>query len=668
MPDMAAIALLLLSGFFACAILALVLPTRVAHGAIYGASLGLSLALLLLGGHAIAAPPSVLRLPIGLPGFGSSFRLDALAAAFLALLGLGGAGASLFGLGYGRHSAAAGRVLPAFPAFLGAMGLVLLAADIYSFLFAWEAMSLASWALVMSDHEATETAPAGFLYLLMASGGTLALMLGLGLLAASAGSPAFAVIAGHRMPPPVIAAALILALLGAGSKAGLVPLHAWLPLAHPAAPSHASALMSGVMTKIALYALIRITFDLLGPPAWWWGVPLLILGGLTAVMGVLYALMETDLKRVLACSTIENIGFILVAIGLALAFKAAALSGAAALALTAALFHAVNHMLFKSTLFFAAGAAAEATGTRDLERLGGLIHRMPRTALAFLVASLGIAALPPLNGFVSEWLIFQSILLSPHLGGMGMRFLVPAVGVLLALAAALAAACFLRAFGIGFLGQPRSSDAASAREADGCSTSAMLAGAALCLILGLFPGVLIDALRPVSAALVGGVMPAQGSNAWLSIEPISASRSSYNGLVIAIFLAASGSLTAGLIHRFASRALRRAPAWSCGLPAGGPETQYSATGFAEPLRRVFATLLFADRATVRLPPPGSTAPAQFLRQSADPAWRYLYTPLGSLVQRLAVRCNQLQFLTIRSYLSLVFATLLLLLILLAVRG
>ena len=661
-------ALFLILCLFGCGGASLAWPRRHASRITYALSGALSAALFAVALAAIALPAETLHLPLGLPGWGSAFRLDALSAGFLALLGLGGLGASLYGIGYGRHAAAPRRVLPFYPAFLGAMALVLLAADLYSFLFAWEMMSLTSWALVMADHEATETAPAGFLYLLMASGGTLALMLAFGVLGVAAGSPFFGVIAGHALPPALTAIVLALILIGAGSKAGLVPLHAWLPLAHPAAPSHVSALMSGVMTKIALYALIRVTFDLLGAPAWWWGVPLLLLGGITAAMGVLYALMETDLKRVLACSTIENIGFIVVAIGLALAFKANGLGGAAALALTAALFHAFNHMLFKSTLFFGAGAVAHATGTRDLERLGGLIHRMRFTAIAFLVASLGIAALPPLNGFVSEWLIFQSILISPHLNGMGMRFLVPAVGVLLALAAALAAACFLRAFGMGFLGRPRGVEAAAAHEADGWSVSTMLAGATLCGLAGIFPGFVIDWLRPITTALVGGVMPQQASIAWLSIEPISASRSSYNGLIIAIFLASAGCLTALLVHRYASRALRRAPAWGCGFPAGGPETQYSATSLAEPIRRVFGTLLFATRSEVLLPPPGSTEPARLIRHSRDPAWAFFYAPLGQAVQSLAGRCNRLQFLTIRSYLSLVFATLVLLLILLTVAG
>ncbi|MGH8733337.1 MAG: hydrogenase 4 subunit B, partial [Burkholderiales bacterium] len=434
---------------------------------VYGLTLGVTLLALLAAAACLLAPASLegtLVLPVGLPWLGAHFQLDALAAFFLVVINLGGAAASLFGLGYGRHEEAPARVLPFFPAFLAGMNLVLLAADAFTFLFAWEFMSLSSWALVMAHHRRPGNAAAGYLYLLMASFGTLALLLAFGLLAGPLGSYNFDAI---RMVPPsdtMSAAVLVLALIGAGSKAGLVPLHVWLPLAHPAAPSHVSALMSGVMTKVAVYGFVRIVFDLLGPPSWWWGALVPLLGGVTAVMGVLYALMEHDLKRLLAYHTVENIGIIFIGLGLALAFQANGMVAGAALALTAALFHVFNHMLFKSLLFFGAGAVLNATGERDMEHLGGLIHRMPQTAFVFLVGCAAISALPPLNGFVSEWLTFQAILLSPELPSWGLKFLVPAVGALLALSAALAAACFVKAFGITFLGRARTPAAERAQE------------------------------------------------------------------------------------------------------------------------------------------------------------------------------------------------------------
>ena len=321
-------------------------------------------------------------------------------------------------------------------------------------------------------------------------------------------SPRSARAAAHPRSPHLV---LALVLIGTGSKAGLVPLHVWLPLAHPAAPSHVSALMSGVMTKVAVYAFIRIVFDLLGPPEWWWSMVVLALGGITAVLGVLYALMQHDLKRLLAYHTVENIGIIFIGLGLALAFQANGLAWAAALALTAALFHVFNHSLFKSLLFFGSGAVLTATGERDMEHLGGLIHGMPKTAFAFLIGSAAISALPPLNGFVSEWMTFQAIFLSPELPQWGLRLLIPAVGAMLALAAALAAACFVKAFGVSFLGRARTR-AAEQRQGNGQIFSRRdVQFAGLCLAAGILPGFVIDGLSPVTQALIGAHMPAQAS-------------------------------------------------------------------------------------------------------------------------------------------------------------
>src|SRR5579863_38496 len=351
-----------------------------------------------------AAAHETIVLPVGVPWLGAHLRLDALSAFFLVVIDLGAMGASLFALGYGRHETAPGRVLPFYPAFLAAMTLVLVADDAYTFLFSWELMSLTSWALVMAHHRVPENVRAGYVYLVMASFGTMALLLAFGLLAGPDGLYGFAQIRTAHPSATLGALALVLALIGAGSKAGLVPLHVWLPLAHPAAPSHVSALMSGVMTKVAVYGFIRIVFDLLGAPTWWSGTVVLVVGGITAVLGVLYALMEHDLKRLLAYHTVENIGIIFIGLGLALAFGANDLPTAAALGLTAALFHVFNHSVFKSLLFFGAGAVQTATGERDMDHLGGLIHRMPKTAFTFLVGCMAISALPPLNGFVSEWL------------------------------------------------------------------------------------------------------------------------------------------------------------------------------------------------------------------------------------------------------------------------
>jgi hydrogenase-4 component B len=613
-----------------------------------------------------AAPAESLTLPVGLPWLGAHFRLDALSAFFLAVVDLGAASASLFALGYGSHEPAPERILPFYPAFLAGMTLVVLADDAFTFLISWEFMSLTSWALVMAHHRVPDNVRAGYVYLVMASFGTLTLLLAFGLLAGPDGLYAFAQMRATHPSAMIGALAMILALIGAGSKAGIVPLHAWLPLAHPAAPSHVSALMSGVMTKVAIYGFVRIAFELAGPPAWWLSIVVLALAGITTFMGVLYALMQHDLKRLLAYHTVENIGIIFIGIGLALAFKAHGMLFAPALALTAALLHVFNHSLFKSLLFFGSGAVLVATGERDMEHLGGLIHRMPQTAFVFLVGCAAISALPPFNGFVSEWLTFQAILLSPQLPSWGLRLLVPAVGALLALSAALAAACFVKAYGVTFLGRPRTRAARTAAETDNFSLAAMFILAALCLVVGILPGLFIDALAPISTALFGERMPVQIGSQWLSIVPIAASRSSYDGLLVFVFIAMSGMLAAFAIHRLASDRLRRAPAWDCGYPDPSPATQYTATSFAEPIRRVFGTVMFRAREQVEMPPPGDTRPARLTVQMTDPIWDWLYAPLAAAVSTAAERLNRLQFLTIRQFLTLVFCALVILLLVLAV--
>ena len=580
--------------------------TALGRNLVYGVSLAVTCVGLFVGLGALIgqAPAETLTLPLGLPWIGAHFRLDALSAFFLVVVDIGGGAASLYALGFGRHESAPQRVLPFYPLFLAGMTLVVIADDAFTFLFSWEFMSLSSWALVMAHDQVRENLRAGYVYLVMASFGTLALLLAFGLLAGPDGAFAFDAIRESEHAPTLVALILILVLIGTGSKAGLVPLHAWLPLAHPAAPSHVSGLLSGVMTKVAVYAFVRIVFDLLGDPAWWWSMLVLALAGITCVMGVLYALMQHDLKRLLAYHTVENIGIIFIGLGLALAFQVYGLSWAAALAFTAALLHVFNHSLFKNLLFLGSGAVLTATGERNMEHLGGLIHRMPLTAFTFLVGCVAISALPPLNGFVSEWLTFQAILQSPQIPAWGLKFLIPAVGALLALSAALAAACFVKAFGITFLGRPRTEAARRAHEADRFSLAAMFGLAALCLIAGILPGLFIDALAPVAKSMVGASMPSQRGVPFLSIVPIAESRSSYNGLLVFLFMVFSGVAAAVVIHQFASNRLRRGPAWDCGYPDPSTATQYTASSFAQPIRRVFGTLVFRASESVDMPPPG----------------------------------------------------------------
>ncbi len=623
---------------------------------------GLAAGLWVLAAGAAVEP---VALPVGLPGIGAHFRVDALSAFFLVVANLGGAAASLYAIGYGRHEAAPLRVLPFFPVYLAGMNLVVLADDAFSFLIAWEFMSLSSWALVLAGHRDAANVRAGYVYLLMASVGTMALLLAFGLLAGTDGLYRFAAMRSHDPDAWTGALVLMLALLGAGSKAGLVPLHVWLPLAHPAAPSHVSALMSGVMTKIAIYGFLRIVFDLSGPPTTWAGMVVLAIGGVTAAFGILHAVLQQDLKRLLAYSTVENIGIVFVGIGLAMTFQAGGMQWAAALAMTAALFHILNHSMFKSLLFFGAGAVLNATGARNMERLGGLIHRMPRTAALFLIGCVAISALPPLNGFASEWLMFQAILVSPQIADMGPRFLIPAIGALLALSAALAAACFVKAYGIVFLGRPRTPAAQLAHETDGWSIFAMGVLAVLCVLAGVVPGLVVETLQPVVQSLAGARIPGQSVLPWASLVPVSEVRSSYNGFVLLLVLAAATTLTAVLIHRIATRATRRSAIWDCGYPDPTPAAQYSSSGFAMPIRRVFAGSAYQMREIVQMPGPGDTRAARYRVRITDPAWRYAYGPAARWLFRSSGSLNRLQFLTIRSYLTLVFAALILLLLVVA---
>ena len=639
--------------------LALVYPLSAAAAIALGI---VDLSVLAGGGGEVAA-----RLPIGLPTIGLHLRLDALSAFFGLVINGGVLAASVYGMGLDRATELTPRVEPLFPLFAAAMNLVLLADDAYAFLFSWELMSLTSWALVVARHTDPESRRAGHLYLIMAAIGTTALLFAFGGLAGPAGGYGFDTIRAH--PPGSAVAALVLAaaLIGCGSKGGLIPLHAWLPLAHPAAPSHVSALMSGVMTKVAIYGFVRIAFDLLGPPVWWWALPPIILGAVTAVLGLLYAVLDRDLKRVLAYSTIENVGVIFVALGLALAFRANGQDAAAAVAMAAALLHALNHSWFKSLLFLGAGAVLHATGRRDLEGLGGLIHRMPRTAVFFLVGALAISALPPLNGFVSEWLLFQAVIAAPALPQSALRFASPAIGAMLALAAALAAACFVRVYGIAFLGRPRSVEAARAHDVPLIQQCAMGGLAALCVLGGLFGSVLAQGLTPLLRALVGSGLPhASAGPSPFSLIAFDASRSVYDAPVIALFVAIASVTTLLLVHRLSARRTRRGPAWDCGFPDPSPATQYTASSFAQPLRRVYGAVAFAARETVVMPPPGDTRPARLSVVVVDFVWNCLYAAPGRAVLRSSERLNALQFLSIRRYLVLMFTALVILLAIAAV--
>ena len=491
----------------------------------------------------LALPAEQLTLRIGLPDLPMHLRRDALTSCFLVLLGAASAGISMFAAGYFRrgHGAPPGLLCLQYHWFLASMGLVLLADDAYAFMVAWETMALSSYFLVTTQHSLPEIRSAGFLYLLIAHVGALALLLAFGVLQGGSWQFTFDAMRAAHLARPWALIAFLLALFGFGAKAGLVPLHVWLPEAHPAAPSPVSALMSGVMLKTAVYGLLRVTFDLLGGAEWWWGLAPLGLGLLSAVYGVVFAAVQTDMKRLLAYSSIENVGIIFTGLGLAIVFRGVGMSALAVLALIALLYHCLNHAFMKSLLFLGTGAVLHSTGERNLGRLGGLIHRMPWVAWLTLVGTLALAGLPPLNGFVSEWLLLQAFLFAHDVPRTFINMLLPLGAGVVALAAALAAYVMVKFFGVIFLGQPREPGLTRAHDAGMLERIGLVWLALGCLLLGLLPTHVIDALSTVAAELTGGTLPPSNAPWWL-LMPLP-QRASYAPLVFFTAIAGVVALT-----------------------------------------------------------------------------------------------------------------------------
>jgi formate hydrogenlyase subunit 3/multisubunit Na+/H+ antiporter MnhD subunit len=612
--------------------------------------------------------PSVLALPFGPPWGPAQLALDGLSAWFLLPVGLSAACAALFALG-AVHGPVAPRELVPWPIFLAGMALCVLAADGFTLLLGFEAMSVASWVLVAQDHARAENRRAARMYLGFAGFGGVCLVLAFGLMAGGAGDMAFAAL---RDAPPEgwrAAAVLALVLAGAGSKAGLFPLHVWLPLAHPAAPSHVSAVMSGAMTKVALYVIARCVFDLMGPAqSLWLGAPLVVLGAASAVIGALRANLEDDTKTLLACSTIENVGLVAIGLGLALAFRGADLPALAALAAAAALLHALNHAVFKTLLFLAAGEVLHGAGSRAIDRLGGLVQRMPFTAWAALVGVAAAAALPPLSGFASEWLLLQALLAAWRVGDLAFQMGAAAAAALAALATALAAAAMVRFWGLVFLGRPRTPRAAGAEESAGAARWALLLPAGLTVLLGLLPGVVLDLAEPALRLVAGAAAPRAG----VLVVGAAEGGARYWPPLVAVLLAVALGAVLWVVRRRAPSGVVRGPAWDCGfiaapahLPFGDPASQPTATGFGQPLRRMLGGSLLAAREGVSMPPPGSMAPARLEAGFTDPALAALEGPLPRWRDAMAAQAERLRDLSIRQCLGLTFGAVVLMLALLA---
>lgn len=501
-----------------------------------------------------------------LPAPWGSLNLDATAAFFLLPVALLFGSSALYGAGYwDDHHEDARRLRVVFGILGASLIWLVAAAHPYSFLIGWEVMALAAFLLVMTEDREAETRKAAWIYLAATHTSTLALFGVFALLSNAWSGGGFAALPGGFAATGAGTIVFYLALASFGIKAGVFPLHFWLPSAHAAAPSHVSAVMSGVLIKMGILGLVRLISWTPDPPMAW-GTTLVVLGSLSGILGVILALGQHDLKRLLAYHSIENIGIILLGLGLGTIGKSSGQPALQVLGFGAALFHVLNHALFKGLLFFAAGSLVKASGTRDIERLGGLARTMPRTAAAFLLGSWAICGLPPLNGFASEWLLYLGAF-----RGLGLAPWMSSLGILAALAliGALALACFAKAFGTVFLGQPRSAEAAGTRESGGAMTGAMAILGGGCLLLGLAPALLARPLDRVLAELGGGV-PLPRLAATAALLPLS---------VLALLVA----VLALLLWRWVDLPTRqpRVPTWDCGYAEPTARMQYTASSFAD---------------------------------------------------------------------------------------
>jgi hydrogenase-4 component B len=672
--------IILLTGMVAVYVAGIVLPLcfpgrpRIQNVIAHGLAAGAGLVGIVLGIAGLLAPvPLTLSLPSTLPLLTFAIRLDPLASFFVLTISLAGLAAAIYALGYvtefyGRVSL--GALGSLFNGFLLSMTLVVIADNGFFFLIVWELMSLLSYFLVVTEHEKADVRYAGLFYLIMTHVGTAFIILAFFIFFQAGGSFSFETFRHPEQPLPEGMRTLVflMALIGFGTKAGIVPLHVWLPYAHPAAPSHISALMSGVMIKTAIYALIRVYFDFLGGQfPWWWGFVVLVIGAVSALLGVMYALMEHDLKSLLAFHSVENIGIILLGIGAGMIFQTYGLKELAALGLLAGLYHTINHAMFKALLFLGAGSLLYATHTRNMEEYGGLLRRMPWTGVFFLIGAVSISALPPTNGFVSEWLVFQSLFLSFQLPTVFLKLMLPIAAAMLALTSVLALACFAKAFGISFLALPRSAHARHAEEVPVPMRVGMALLAIVCVVLGVAPMVVVPLLDRVASPFTGVSIEGKvlALDGW-ALAPVNVEFSSLSTPVLALLLVVLAMLGLGLVVAFGGLVKKRYyKTWGCGINLT-PRMEYTATGFVQPIKRVFSTIY---QPTVKLE-------TEFLEESRyfakrrrfefhiEPIFqKYLYDPVVAFFTTMADRLRVIQAGSLHLYLTYIFVTLIVLLLL-----
>ncbi len=617
----------------------------------------------------ILSGPLKLALPILIPLTDMSLYIDGLSAFFIIVISLAALAVSIYSFGYTREYygiKSIGLLGFLYNIFILSMLLVVSANNAILFLIVWEMMSLASYFLVTYEHENKDSRRAGYIYILMTHAGTGFIILSFLILGSAGGGFGFDSFrtAGAAMLPWMKDAAFLLALIGFGTKAGIVPLHIWLPYAHPAAPSNVSALMSGVMIKTAIYGLIRVTFDFLGADVFWWGMLILIIASISALLGVMYALMEHDMKRLLAFHSVENIGIILIGVGMSAIFMSAGMPKLAAFCLIAGLYHLINHAVFKALLFMGAGSIIYSTHTRNIEEMGGLLKRMPWTGAFFLIGSISISALPPFNGFVSEWLTFQSQLLGVNLTDNIAKIIILFSGAALALTGALAAACFVKAFGISFLALPRSSHAEHAKEVPGSMLFGMGILALLCIVLGVFPTYVIPFLDTVISPIVGASITKD-----MTFDMSIATFGSLSGsisttwMILILFVLLPFPFIFAFLMGGRTRTAKY-ETWGCGQPVSTARNEYTATAFSKPIRMWFGNI-YRPRREIQT----TYAVSPYFKESfsfhseIEPVFeKYLYGPVTWLVVTVSRILRVIQTGSIQLYLLYILITLVIALI------
>jgi hydrogenase-4 component B len=647
--------------FFAFSAGVALLPAKTIRTIGYLVSLLGSLSFLFLGICLTSAPLTFHVAPVT-SVLDLALRGDALSGFFIIVISLITLATSVYSMGFTHDLPRAGLVGFLYNILVLSLYAVVLSANIFTFLLSWETMAIASYLLVTIER--TDTASrAGLFYAVMTHIGT-AFIIGLFfILYRATGKMDFeGMKAGISvMPVTLKSVVFIFSLIGFGTKAGIIPLHTWIPRAYPVAPPHVAALMSGLMVKMGIYGIIRICMDVMGQGPEWWGITVIAVGAVSALLGILYGIIENELKLFLAYSSVENVGIILLGVGAAMLFKSNGFPALSALALSAALFHVLNHAFFKGALFLGAGSVIRGTGMENMEKMGGLLKRMPFTGLFFLAGALSICALPPFNGFVSEWLTYQSLLLGYQAPSITAKIVSPLGGAALALTGAIAAAGFVKAFGISFLGMPRTAEAREAREVSPTLLIGMALLAVPCLILGVFPSLALSSLLPAVSA-VAGANPALEYRGMLSIGQTSAALSPVFLLVTMVVLLAAALVFLRVIG--GKKQTVYADSWDCGIPGLSPRMQYTATAFTKPLRIIYKRIYLPSR-DLKVQYTAKPFFVKSIRYGSEitPFFeRYLYEPITRLINIIAGRVKLLQSGNLQLYLGYILLTLIVLLI------